>query len=117
VQTKVYPLLDLRLNRDECRALIRDAGIAVPPKSSCWFCPYHSNSTWQAMREDEPALFAASVKLETLLSDRLVTLQGRPAYFHNRLKPLTMATTANRQGRLFDDSSPLEVCESGYCMT
>lgn len=116
VQQKVYPLLELRMDRNDCRTVIAAAGLPVPPKSSCWFCPYHTNGTWQTMREREPILFEKYVAIERMLSDRLKELQGRPAYFHNRLKPLPMATTANRQGELFEDS-PLEVCESGYCMT
>src|SRR6185437_9104584 len=37
-----YPLLDLRVHRDECPKIIRSAGLPVPPKSACWFCPMHN---------------------------------------------------------------------------
>lgn len=34
-----YPLIDAKLNRDACKELIRQAGLPVPPKSACVFCP------------------------------------------------------------------------------
>jgi hypothetical protein len=39
-ETPAYPLLDLGLSRAGCEALIADAGLAVPPKSACWFCTF-----------------------------------------------------------------------------
>lgn len=115
-QTTVYPLLTLRMSRDDCAALIRDEGLPMPPKSSCWFCPFHRNEQWQALRDKQPERFAKAVALETMLSDRMMTLQGQPLFFHNRLKPLPMATSVEEQPSLFDDS-PLAFCESGFCMT
>jgi hypothetical protein len=114
VQTLVYPLLTLRMDRSDCTAVIRAAGLPVPPKSSCWFCPFHTNAAWQRQREEEPALFAQSVALEKLLNDRRAQDGRDGMFFHNRLKPLDLATTANRQGRLFEEQE--DACESGYCM-
>ena len=111
-QTKVYPLLDLRLTRDDCAAIIGDAGLPVPPKSSCWFCPYHTNGAWQAMREQQPEQFRRAVELEAMLSQRLMLLQGQEAYFHNRKKPLMEATTPGSSA----EDAQVDVCESGYCM-
>ncbi|MFF5675091.1 hypothetical protein ACFY8S_34145 [Streptomyces hygroscopicus] len=37
-----YPLLDLRLRRDDCERVITEAGLPVPPKSSCFFCPFRT---------------------------------------------------------------------------
>lgn len=116
LQVLDYPLLRLRLDRADCRAIIRDAGLPVPPKSSCYFCPFANNQRWQDMREHEPDLFAKAAALEELVSSRMQRIQhGNALYLHNRLKPLAMATSANRQGRLFDDIEG--GCESGYCLT
>lgn len=110
-----YPLLRLRLDRADCVALIRAAKLPIPGKSSCYFCPFHSNHTWQRMREEETPLFDKSVALESLINTRRDLLGRDRVYFHNRLRPLRLATTANRQGRLFDDVEG--GCESGYCLT
>ncbi|MDR7279891.1 phosphoadenosine phosphosulfate reductase [Catenuloplanes atrovinosus] len=40
-----YPLLDLRLDRSACLRIIREAGLPVPGKSACWFCPFTRPAT------------------------------------------------------------------------
>jgi hypothetical protein len=65
-----YPLLGLGLSRNDCRQVIADAGLPVPPKSSCFFCPFHRPATWAEMRRDEPELFAKSQELEDTLNER-----------------------------------------------
>jgi hypothetical protein len=34
-----YPLIDWKMNREDCVAAIESVGLAVPPKSACIFCP------------------------------------------------------------------------------
>ena len=34
-----YPLIEWGWDREECKARIREAGLLVPPKSACIFCP------------------------------------------------------------------------------
>jgi hypothetical protein len=34
-----YPLVDWNMDREACKAAIRNAGLPVPPKSACYFCP------------------------------------------------------------------------------
>jgi 3'-phosphoadenosine 5'-phosphosulfate sulfotransferase (PAPS reductase)/FAD synthetase len=41
----IYPLQTWGWRRDDCKAIIAQAGLPVPPKSSCYFCP--------AMKKDE----------------------------------------------------------------
>ena len=48
----VYPLLDHNppLRRYDCETIIRAAGLPVPAKSACWFCPFRlcfsAHSAW-----------------------------------------------------------------------
>lgn len=107
-----YPLVDRRIDRAQCLEIIRRAGLPIPPKSSCWFCPYHSLRVWQEMRQSQPELFQQAVDLETVINDRRASLGRDRVYFSSKLKPLDQATTAYDQLSLFDDD---EICESGYC--
>lgn len=108
-----YPLVDMRLDRTACITLIREAGLPIPPKSSCWFCPFHTLPVWQAMRHTQPDLFAKAAQLEHLLNERRAS-QGRDqVWLTRKLKPLEQVTTDLIQWSLFDES---DVCESGYCM-
>lgn len=34
-----YPLIDWGWDREDCKEVIRRAGLPVPPKSACYFCP------------------------------------------------------------------------------
>jgi len=107
-----YPLIDLRLTRRDCVNIIRDAGLPIPPKSSCWFCPFHSLRAWQEMRQEQPELFQKACELEALLNERRETLGRDKVWFTRKLKPLTQVTTDYIQDSLFAD----DTCESGYCM-
>lgn len=84
----VYPLLDLGLSRSACAQLIRDEGLPVPPKSSCFFCPFHRETTWLDQARDEPELFARSCELESLLNDRRAALGKDPVYLTRFGRPL-----------------------------
>ena len=114
-QRKDYPLITLRLARQDCRNIITAAGLPVPPKSSCYFCPFHTLRAWQAQRDNEPELFAKSVALERTLNERRATLGKDPMWMSDRLVPLDQATSPHRQLPMFQDE-PEDSCESGYCM-
>lgn len=109
----VYPLLDMRLDRQDCTNIIRDAGLLIPPKSSCWFCPYHSLRTWQTMRQEEPELFWKANDLEHFINMRRRTHGQDSVWFTDKGKSLEQVTTDLVQNDLF--SSEDDMCESGYC--
>lgn len=46
----VYPLLDMGLSRSGCQEVIRSAGLPVPPKSACYFCPFATNRSCSGKR-------------------------------------------------------------------
>lgn len=111
-QVLSYPLIDLRMSRLDCEKMIAGAGLPIPPKSACWFCPFHSRNEWIRIKRDEPALFAQALDLEQLMNDRRAAQGKDPVYFHASAYPLDRAV--GDQLPLFDDS--MAVCESGYCM-
>ncbi len=110
----VYPLLDLGIRRADCPRIIRSAGLPVPPKSSCWFCPFHRLTAWADMRRDEPGLFRRSCELETLLNARRTELGKDPVWLTRYAAPLADVVPT-------DDTLPLDfgdgACDSGWCFT
>lgn len=125
-ETVVYPLVSigddtgLRLNRLDCERIIRDAGLPVPPKSSCYFCPFHRPSVWQDMRRDEPDLFEKSAALEDTLNERRKTLGKDPVFLTRFAIPLREAIQGDAQGVLFTEQAVGDesgTCDSGWCMT
>jgi hypothetical protein len=108
-----YPLIDLRLTRADCRRIIVEAGLPVPPKSACYFCPYQSLRRWRDMKEHRPDLFANAVALE----QRMLTIAAErndAIYLTSKLIPLEQAV-AGTQHELDLDTD--DACESGFCMT
>ena len=62
--TNLYPLVDRRLTRQGCIDLISEAGLPVPEKSGCYFCPFNSTERWRQILERHPDLFAKAIELE-----------------------------------------------------
>lgn len=107
-----YPLIDLRLSRADCLKIIREAGLPIPPKSACWFCPFHKPSEWAEQRRNEQNLFWASAELEGVINEKRTAL-GRDAVYLTRFG-VPLAQAIGDQPLLISDE---ETCESGYCMT
>jgi len=60
----VYPLVDRRLTRWQCREIIERAGLEAPWKSSCWFCPYRNARSLSALIRRYPHLVEMADALE-----------------------------------------------------
>lgn len=116
----VYPLVGigeetgLKLTRTDCQRIIRDAGLPVPPKSSCFFCPFHRPTAWADLARERPDLWQKSVLLEDTLNARRDKLGKDHVYLTRYGIPLRDAIATDDQLLpLVDDGS----CDSGWCFT
>ena len=62
--TNLFPLIDHHMTRADCVALIEDAGLPVPQRSSCFFCPFNSVDRWRWLYDTHPDLFEKAMALE-----------------------------------------------------
>jgi hypothetical protein len=116
-ETVTYPLLDHDppLRRLDCERVIRSAGLPVPHKSACWFCPFHRPHVWAEMRRDRPELFERACDLEDLLNLRRDELGKDHVYLTRFNRPLREAVpVAQAMLPLLDDGP---ACDNGWCMT
>jgi len=99
----VYPLIDLRMSRNDCLAYLNRAGWPEPPRSSCWMCPYKTQKEWASLPAGD---FAKAVALE-----KEIQLRDTDLWFHRSCEPLDAVR--------FDDQPDLfaEECDSGMCFT
>lgn len=117
----VYPLVGigeetgLKMNRLDCERVIREAGLPVPPKSSCFFCPFHRPTAWADLARETPDLFEKSVQLEDTLNERR-DLLGKDHVFLTRFGiPLRDAIDTGQELLPIDDKDGS--CDSGWCFT
>lgn len=109
-----YPLIDAGMSRDDCITFIREVGLPVPHKSSCLFCPYHSDAYWEFLRVDQPEEFQKAVEFDEYIRNRLPGVRGE-VYLHGSLKPLKMLPFVRADGGAPSDKSRAgEEC-TGHC--
>ena len=106
-----YPLIDMRLTRRDCMKIISDAGLPVPEKSSCWFCPFKRTREWEDMRRTQPDMFKRACELEERINQKRNAFGKDIVRFHRSMKPLAQAI---REGQMSWEDD-YEMCESGYC--
>lgn len=112
-QFRSYPLLDLRLSRTDCHRIIADAGLPDPPKSSCFFCPFHDTEAWRALQRDQPWFFERSCALEDTLNQRRTMLGKDAVYLTRANRPLREVF----QDRQLQMELSVGDCDTGSCMT
>lgn len=62
--SNIWPLVDRAMKRHDCLLWMQKHGFPKPPRSACSFCPYHSDTEWRRLRDEEPEAFAAAVQFE-----------------------------------------------------
>ena len=85
-----WPLLDADMSREDCKDWMAKQRFPLPPRSACYFCPFHSDEEWSRIEQEEPDAFEGSVKYEREMqdaADRQEALVGIP-YLHSTLIPL-----------------------------
>lgn len=130
-QTNRWPLVEMRMQRDDTIRWFAANGHPTPPRSACWFCPNSSNDRWSTLRDEKPDLFAKAVHLDVTIRNgggfnaRGNTPFAGTMFLHSSLTALSDADlrTARQvasdagQGELFDvDTFDME-CRSGVCFT
>jgi hypothetical protein len=114
-QRLFYPLIEMRLSRNDCLNIISRAGLPTPSKSSCWFCPFQTTTRWRELRDEHPELFQRAAELERLNNERQARNNREPMWLTRHEKPLAQAIGDAVQHDMFTEE--LDACESGYCLT
>lgn len=64
-----WPLVELRMRRHQCLEWMESKGYPLPPRSSCIYCPFHKNSEWRRLRDEEPNAWRDAVAFEKSLQE------------------------------------------------
>jgi hypothetical protein len=71
-----YPLMEWGYDRERCKKVISDAGLPVPMKSACWFCPASKRSEILWLRENHPELLERALAIELNAKPKLTSVKG-----------------------------------------
>lgn len=113
-----WPLVDLRMRREDCARYVREAGLGQPPRSACAACPFHSDEEWLRLRSEDPDAFDRAARWESAFRAALVSdppekralSDTADAFLHDTRVPIReVRFEADRQGDLFGNE-----CE-GMC--
>ncbi len=115
----IYPLVDLKMSRQNCIDWIKKNYNKIPPRSSCIFCPYHSNKEWLRIKENKND-WDKLIKFDKGLRDnkdwwghgKRNTRNKNNLYLHRSCKPLEEIDFKNTND---NQSNFVESCEEGYC--
>ncbi len=100
--TNFYPLVEQKITREGCAEVIRAAGLPVPVKSGCYFCPFNSFGRWRWLHEEHPDLYAKAVALEEH-SKHFPSQRLTDQVFRERAQ-----VTLRQLGTMFEDADALE---------
>ena len=64
------------MDRAACERTIRGAGLPVPPKSSCFFCPASKKAEILWLRERHPRLLDRALTIEANARPNLTSVRG-----------------------------------------
>jgi hypothetical protein len=74
--TYFYPLMEWGMDRAACERSIRAAGLPVPPKSSCWFCPASKKAEIIWLTQYHPQLLERALVIEANALPNLTSVKG-----------------------------------------
>ena len=106
--TYKYPLIDKKITRNDCRSYLEEKGFLGVKKSSCVFCPYHSNAQWKDIKSNYPEEWKKVLKVDSKIRDLTKKGINDKLYLHTSRKPIEDAYLQEDQEELF-------MCEEGYC--
>jgi len=103
-----YPLVDNRITRSDCVRFLEQQSFYNVKKSSCVFCPYHSNIQWKEIKMNYPEEWEKVVEVDEAIRDKSQKGKREKLYLHRSLKPINEAYLQEDQEELF-------MCEEGHC--
>lgn len=119
--TPSFPLVEMRMTRDDCKAWLKTRVPHETPRSACVFCPFKSAAEWK-LTKSSPAEWARAVEVDAgLRKPGVIASRGmdQPMYIHRTAIPLPLvdldAEEAKEQARKRRPLFDLLECGDGMC--
>ena len=86
-----WPLIEKQMHRHHCKQWMKKHGYPEPPRSACYYCPFHSDEEWRYLRDKEPKYFEQAVEFDKQIRQqhkKHATDLCMEVYLHKSCKPL-----------------------------
>lgn len=89
-RVKRFPLIEKQIRRSDCLKWIKDNGYEEPPRSACYFCPFHDNNEWRRLRNKHPKEFQKAIQFDKDVRKKMKQFPQikMKVYLHKDCKPL-----------------------------
>lgn len=87
---KRHPLIEQKITRNDCKKWLLDNGYKEPPRSACYYCPFHNNEDWRHLRDNEPNEFKKAIEFDKQIREKFIKYDklNMPVFLHQSAKPL-----------------------------
>lgn len=93
-----YPLIDLKMTREDCIKWCEEKGYPRPPRSACIGCPFKNAEEWRELRKNEKEWQdAVDFDNELRRHPRILQRFNGKAYLHSSTTPLTEADLRTKE--------------------
>lgn len=81
-----YPLIEMNMSRNDCLIWMQNYKYPEPPRSACYFCPYHNDKEWINLKNNYPDEFQKAVEFEKDIQNKTINLGKLESipYLHNK---------------------------------
>tara|TARA_R110002012_G_C11523004_1_gene599679 strand:+ start:56 stop:937 length:882 start_codon:yes stop_codon:yes gene_type:complete len=86
-----WPLIERQITRRQCKEWMSKNNYPEPPRSACYYCPFHSDDEWRRLRNDDPSFFKQAVSFDKQIREKFKKYDKSmkmEVYLHNSCKPL-----------------------------
>ena len=85
-----WPLIDLRMRRSHCEQWLLDNDFKIPPRSACYYCPFHSDVEWREIRNKAPEDFQKAIEFDKQIRAKFLKYDkmNMEVFLHRSCKPL-----------------------------
>ena len=85
-----WPLVEKKMRRSHCIEWMKANGYPEPPRSACYYCPFHSDTEWRRLRNEDPEFFLKAIEFDNNIRAAFKKSQDlkMEVYLHDSCKPL-----------------------------
>lgn len=103
-----WPLIDAGMRREDCHIYLTERNLPTPKKSSCIYCPFHSDAAWKDLKQNHPKEWERIIDADKRIR-RMGMKVEEDMYLHRSCKPIDEVDFNEDQMDFFGNE-----CD-GYC--